>query len=82
MFYNSKAETPDYLDKSAIILAVDSSSKFGEDKGLLSLDNKPLLKHVVDAVKGIAEEVIIVTTSEETRKFVRQNVSPNVQVCF
>ncbi len=70
------------LDKSVIILAVDSSSKFGEDKGLLILDNKPLLKYVVDAVKGIAEEIIIVTTSKERADSYAKIVSPKVRfVC-
>jgi molybdopterin-guanine dinucleotide biosynthesis protein A len=70
------------LNKSVIILAVDSSSKFEEDKGLLKLDNKPLLKHVVDSVKGIAEEVIIVTTSKERADFYAKIVSPKVRfVC-
>ncbi len=41
------------MDRSAIILGGGSSSRFGEDKGVLKLDNKPLLNHVVDAVKGI-----------------------------
>ena len=39
------------MDKSVVILAVDSCGKFGEDKGLLKLEGKPLLKYVVDAVK-------------------------------
>ena len=70
------------MDKSVIILAVDSSIKFGEDKGLLKLDNKPLLKHVVDSVKGIAEEVIIVTTSKERVDLYTKIVSPKVRfVC-
>jgi molybdopterin-guanine dinucleotide biosynthesis protein A len=71
-----------YLDKSVIILAVETLSKFGEDKGLFSLDNKPLLKHVVDAVKGIAEEVIVVTTSKERAESYSKFVSPKVRfVC-
>jgi len=53
------------LDRSAIILAEGSQAKFSEDKGLLKLDNKPLLNHVVDAVKGIVGEVLVVTTSKE-----------------
>jgi molybdopterin-guanine dinucleotide biosynthesis protein A len=70
------------LDKSVIILAVDSSGKFGEDKGLLKLDAKPVLKHVVDAVKGVAEEIIIVTTSKERADSYAKIVSPKVKfVC-
>ena len=70
------------MDKSVIILAVDSSSKFGQDKGLLILDNKPLLKHVVDAVKGVGKELIIVTTSKERADSYAKIVSPNARfVC-
>ncbi|MGD0451729.1 MAG: molybdenum cofactor guanylyltransferase [Candidatus Bathyarchaeia archaeon] len=70
------------MDKSVIILALDSSNKFGKDKGLLRLDNKPLLKHVIDAVKGISEEVIIVTTSKERADSYAKIVSPKVRfVC-
>ena len=70
------------LDKSVIILAIDSSNKFGEDKGLLSLDDKPVLKYVVDAVKGIAEETIIVTSSKEHADSYAKIVSPKVRfVC-
>lgn len=70
------------LDKSVIILAVDSSSKFLEDKGLLSLDNKALLKHVVDAVKSTADEVVVVTSSKESAESYSKIVSPKVRfVC-
>jgi molybdopterin-guanine dinucleotide biosynthesis protein A len=49
---------------------------------LLKLDNKPLLKHVVDTVKGIAEEVIIVTNSIERADSYAKIVSPKVRfVC-
>jgi molybdopterin-guanine dinucleotide biosynthesis protein A len=67
------------LDRSAIILAEGSQAKFSEDKGLLKLDNKPLLNHVVDAVKGIVGEVLVVTTSKEQSDLYAKMVSPNVQ---
>jgi molybdopterin-guanine dinucleotide biosynthesis protein A len=46
------------MDRSAIILAESSQGAFSEDMGLLKLDNKPLLNHVVDTVKGIVSEVL------------------------
>ncbi len=67
------------MDRSAIILAEGSQSKFSEDKGLLKLDNKPLLNHVVDAVKGIVGEVLVVTSSKEQSDLYAKMVSPNVQ---
>ena len=67
------------MDRSAIILAGGSSIGFGEDKGLLKLNNKPLLKHVVDTAEGIVDEVIIVTSSEERANLYSKSVSSNVQ---
>ncbi len=54
------------MDRSAVILAGGAAKRFeGNDKGLFELDGKPLLNHVVDAVKGLVDEVIIVTNSQE-----------------
>jgi molybdopterin-guanine dinucleotide biosynthesis protein A len=53
------------LDRSAIILAGGFSSRFGQDKGVLELGNKPLIKHVVDAVKPVVDEIIVVTSSQD-----------------
>jgi molybdopterin-guanine dinucleotide biosynthesis protein A len=53
------------LDRTAIVLAGGSSTRFGEDKGVLELGNKPLLRHVTDAVSSIVDEIIVVTNSRE-----------------
>jgi len=53
------------LDRSAVVLAGGFSSRFGEDKGVVKLAGKPLLSHVVDAVRSVVEEVVIVTSSAE-----------------
>ncbi len=53
------------MDKSAIVLAGGSSSRFGQDKGILELAGKPLIRHVVDAVRRFTDEVIVVTSSQE-----------------
>ena len=63
------------LDRSAIILAECSQGKFSEDKGLLKLNNKPLLNHVVDVVKGIVGEVLVVTSSKEQANLYGKMVS-------
>jgi molybdopterin-guanine dinucleotide biosynthesis protein A len=46
-------------------LAGGSSSRFGEDKGIVKLAGKPLIGHVVDAVRGIVDETIVVTSTVE-----------------
>ena len=67
------------MEKSAIIITSDLSNKFEEDKGLLKLDTKPLLIYVIDAVKTIADEVIVVTCSKEQTKRYTKIVSPDVK---
>jgi molybdopterin-guanine dinucleotide biosynthesis protein A len=72
------------LDRSAIVLAGGFSSRFGQDKGVLELANKPLIRHVVDAVELIVDETIVVTNSEERvakyAKFLRSDVKFVVDV--
>ncbi len=67
------------MDRSAIILAGGSSSRFNMDKGVLQLGGKPLLNHVVDAVKGLVEETIVVTSSQERVNAYSKIVSSNVR---
>jgi molybdopterin-guanine dinucleotide biosynthesis protein A len=67
------------LDRSAIILAGGSSNRFNMDKGVLQLDGKPLLNHVVDAVKGLVDEIIVVTSSQERVNAYSKIVSSNVR---
>jgi molybdopterin-guanine dinucleotide biosynthesis protein A len=53
------------LDRSAVVLAGGVSSRFGQDKGILKLADKPLIKYVVDAVSPVVEEIIVVTNSQD-----------------
>ena len=53
------------MDRSAVILAVGSQGGFTEDKGLLELDNKPLLEYVIAAVECSVDEIVIVTESQK-----------------
>jgi molybdopterin-guanine dinucleotide biosynthesis protein A len=52
------------MGKSAIILAGGVSSRFGQDKGLLPLANKPLIKHVLDAISTLVDEKMVVASSK------------------
>lgn len=67
------------MDRSAIILAGGSSNKFNCDKGSLELNGKPLLNYIVDAVKGLVDEVVIVTNSQDRVDAYAELVSPNVR---
>jgi len=51
------------LSKSAIVLAGGFSSRFGQDKGLLQLADKPLIKHVLDAISTLVDEKMVVASS-------------------
>jgi molybdopterin-guanine dinucleotide biosynthesis protein A len=72
------------LDRSAIVLAGGFSSRFGQDKGVLKLANKPLIRHVVDAVESVVDETIVVTNSEERvakyAKFLKSEVKFAVDI--
>jgi molybdopterin-guanine dinucleotide biosynthesis protein A len=53
------------LERSAVVLAGGFSSRFGQDKGVLELANKPLMRHVIDAVNPVVDETVVVTNSKE-----------------
>lgn len=60
------------MANSAIILSGGFSSRFGQDKGLVLLANKPLIKHVYAAVSDIVDEKIVVVSSDsQVEKFAK-----------
>lgn len=75
------------MTKSAVILAFNDSKDFNADKGTIKIDGKALLNRVVDVVELIADEVIVVTTSQQQADLyqslvpadVRFVVSPNAE---
>jgi len=69
------------LNKSAIILAGGSSSRLNSDKASLELAGKPLLKHTVDAVEGLVDEIVIVASSKERTDTYSKLVSTS-KACF
>lgn len=52
------------MNSSAIILAGGLSKRFGQDKGLVLLANKPLIKYVLGAVDQIVDEIVVVANSK------------------
>jgi len=56
------------LQKSAIILAGGFSRRFGSDKGLVLLRDKPLVRHVIDKIYPVVNEVLVVVSSENQKK--------------
>jgi molybdopterin-guanine dinucleotide biosynthesis protein A len=67
------------LDRSVVILAGGSSAKSIGDKGLLDLHGKPLINHVVDAVKSLVDEIIVVISSQERADSYGKVVSSEVR---
>lgn len=67
------------LDRSAIILAGDSSAKFEGDKGTLDLNGKPLISHVVDVSNDLADEVIVVVNSQKRADLYAEVLSPEIK---
>jgi molybdopterin-guanine dinucleotide biosynthesis protein A len=60
------------LSRSAIILAGGLSTRFGQDKGLLQLAGKPLVRHVLNAVDNIVDEnIVVVSCREDVGKYLK-----------
>lgn len=57
------------MERTAIILAGGNSSRMGEDKGLMVIDGKPMIQHVIDIAKGVVENIIIVSNNPEYERF-------------
>ncbi len=51
--------------KSIIILCGGRSRRMGKDKGSLVLNGKPMIVHVLDTVKSIVDEIILVLRDQE-----------------
>lgn len=57
------------MNVGAIILAGGKSSRMGQDKGLMLLNNKPMIAHLLATVKNITNDIIIVSNSTEYQQF-------------
>lgn len=53
----------------AYILAGGHSSRMGQDKGLLLLNNKPLIQFVLDAVQPLTDTITIITNNKQYSTF-------------
>jgi molybdopterin-guanine dinucleotide biosynthesis protein A len=70
------------LQKSAIILAGGFSTRFGQDKGLVQLADKPLIKHILDTISEIVDKrILVVSTKTQAENYARV-VGSDVNVCI
>ena len=51
--------------RSGIILSGGASARIGQEKGLVKLKDKPLVSWVIDRIKDVTDEIIVVVGSEE-----------------
>ena len=56
-------------NRTAIILSGGKSSRMGEDKGLMLLNGKPMIQHVINVVTPLVDEVIIISNQSTYKKF-------------
>ena len=54
---------------TGIILAGGKSSRMGQDKGLMLLNGKPMVQHVIEAIQPLVGEVIIIANQEGYANF-------------
>lgn len=70
------------MNNSAIVLAGGSSKRFGYNKELAPLANKPLIMHVLDALDAIVEEKIVVVRSKEQAEKIAKVLKPNIKIAI
>ena len=54
---------------SAIVLAGGKSSRMGSDKGLVEFSGMKMIEHVLQKVKSVTDEIIIISNNPEYKNF-------------
>lgn len=66
--------------RSGIILSGGKSSRLGQDKGLVELEGRPLVSWVIDTLRDVVDEIIVVVGSSEIIPFYWHVVPSDVRV--
>lgn len=65
---------------SAIILAGGGSTRFGQNKGLIKLIEKPLILHVLDKISSVITDVVVVVKSKEQKKIFKEVIKRKADI--
>jgi molybdopterin-guanine dinucleotide biosynthesis protein A len=65
-------------DIKCCIIAGGKSGRFGSDKSLYMLDNKPMISHTYDVVKKIFDEIYIIAPNGEKFSFLEAKIIPDI----
>ena len=57
------------MRKTGIILAGGKSSRMNEDKGLMILNGKPMIQYLIDVLRTVVAEIIIVSNNPAYEQF-------------
>jgi molybdenum cofactor guanylyltransferase len=68
------------MDRSAIILNNSDTTNLEQDKALIELNGKPLIKHIVSSIEPIVDEIIVVANSQESLEKYLEVLGPHVQI--
>ena len=68
------------MDRTAIVLNNSESTNLEQDKALIELNGKPLIKHVVSSVDAIVDEIIVVANSQDAATKYAEVLGPHIQI--
>lgn len=57
------------MDATVILLAGGKSSRMGRDKGLIELEGKPMIQHLIDRARALQLPILIVANNSEYAQF-------------
>jgi molybdenum cofactor guanylyltransferase len=61
--------------KSLIILCGGLSTRMGKDKGSMSYDGKPMVVHLIESLKQVADEILLVLRNESQYRIYKDMLS-------